>query len=44
MSSIMTGGVIINTEVSIDEVLELEDLQQDFQVVCLVCSIKHRIT
>ena len=37
-------GIIINTEVNIDEVLELENQQQDFQAVCLVCSINHRIT
>ena len=35
MTSIMTGDVIINAEVSIDEVLELEEQQQDFQAVCL---------
>ena len=44
MTSIMTRDVIINTEVNIDEVLELENQQQDFQAVCLVCSINHRIT
>ena len=44
MTSKMTGGVIINTEVNIDEVLELENQQQQFQAVCLVCSINHRIT
>ena len=44
MTSIMTGDVLINTEVNIDEVLELENQQQDFQAVCLVCSINHRIT
>ena len=30
MTSIMTGDVIINTEVNIDEILELENQQQDF--------------
>ena len=44
MTSIMTGDVIINTEVNIDEILELENQQQVFKAVCLVCSINHRIT
>ena len=44
MTSIMTGNAIINTEVNIDEVLELDNQQQDFLAVCLVCSINHRIT
>ena len=30
MTSIMTGDAIINTEVNIDEILELENQQQDF--------------
>ena len=44
MTRIMTGDAIINTEMSIDEVLEPDDQQQDFQAVCLVFSINHRIT
>ena len=44
ITSIMTEDVIINTEVNIDEVLELKNQQQNFQAVCLVCSINHRIT
>ena len=44
MTNIMTEDVLINTEVNIDEVLELENQQQDFQAVCLVLSINHRIT
>ena len=37
----MTGDVIINTELNIDDILELEDQQQDFQAVYLMCYINH---